>query len=628
MASEPLLAEHQSPLDGDSQSASEAKDRRTPEEIKTVKLVHKLLRDAKRARSSVDCDWLTFWKYFRGNQWEEKRPSYRHSEVINLIWSHIHSVVALLTDPRPNIETIPEEPSDFEFSEILTHIMRSNWSKKNFQFILAEAIFDGCITGTGIGHVPWLKELHDGLGDYGFETIDPLYCYPDPECEGVINDRRKCRYFVTAIPTDVDAVRGEYPEKAALIRADLSDLSLEKQDKEDINTIKLSSPIDKNLAVKDEYDDLDYQGPKKCLKIVAYLRDEEKIEDVKTDENGVEHRFLKKKWPNGRKIVIADGQVLEDGPNDDETGDFPYSRLVNNIIPRRFWGEGEVEQLKSPQVLINKVVSYVMDVLVLMGNPIWIVDTESGIDTDTLINSPGAVVEKNKGSEARREEGVQLQPFILQILDRLEQGLFDRVGGLSEASQGQAPGGANSGFAIDLLQEASQTKIRSKARNLDAFLQEIGGLMVNRILQKYTAPRIIRVTNNDNTSRYFRFSVNVSQDENGNIVRTASITPFKQAESGGVTEEKGENFEIKSKFDVRINTGTSLPFAKAKKANIARQLYVDQVIDGEDYLNAIDWPNKEQAIEKWKQRQQQAADLAKQQGQAGGVNPAPAPPLV
>lgn len=625
MASEPILQEHQAPVEGDPESP---RDNRTKEEIQTVRLVHKLLRDAKMQRSVFDQSWISFWKMFRGKQWEEKRPSYRHSEVVNLLWSHVHSVVALLTDPRPNIEVIPEDPTDFEFSEILTQILRAKWSNENYQFVLTEAILDSAIMGTAIGEVPWESERNDGLGDYGFETIDPLYCFPDPECQGKINDRKRSRYFIKAVPTDIDIVRGEYPQKAESIKPDLADLSLVKSAKDDLDTIKLSSPTDRNMALQEKEDYLDKQGPKKVLKITCYLRDEQKIEDVKTGEDGQQVKFLKKKYPNGRKIVIADGHVLEDGPNDDDSGDFPYARLVDNALPRQMWGEGEIEQLKGIQILTNKILSYAMDVLINMGNPAWIIDTESGVDADLLVNSPGLVVEKNKGSEVRREEGVHLQPFVLQLFDRIQQGLFDRVGGLSEASQGQSPGGVTAGFAIDLLQEAAQTKVRAKARNLDAFLQEVGLLMVNRIMQKYTVPRVIRITNNDNSAKYFKFGVDVTQDpETGDFKRIASVTPFRPDQNGGAIEDKTRSFEVKSKFDLRFNTGTSLPFAKAKKANIARQLFVDQVIDGEDYLNAVDWPNKEQAIEKWKQRQAAQAQAMAAQAQQG-PSPSPAAPIV
>lgn len=577
------------------------------EEKEVIRKVYKLFTQSKQNKALYDKDWIEFYKFFRGKQWKERRPAYRSSEVLNYVFSAIQTIIPIMTDNRPNIETQPQEPSDLEFSEIMTQLLRAKWDTNNWNNVVSESVVDMCIYGTAIFEVEWNEQMSDGLGDYTFKTLDPFYFFPDPNARN-INDE-SCKYIITAIPTEVGELKLKYPDKANLIKSDLSSITMAKSAKEDLLDFKIRRVAD-DIVVAD-YDYLDEaKKSNQVLVLTCWLRDDTMKEvELSEDVNGTITKTKKqvKAFPTGRKIVIANGVILEDIPNPYIDGKFPFAKYVDYILPREFWGQGEIETLQSPQRIINKLISYIMDVLTLMGNPIWIVDTSSGIDTDNLFNIPGAVVEKNPGTEVRREGGVQLQPFIFNTLQYFTERVFSQISGVSEVTSGVKPIPDISGVAINYLQEANQTKLRLKARNLEGALKDVGELMVSRILQFYSDVRVVRITNNEGSSKYFKFSINENLDESGLIDRSIEIEKYGiDPTTGEIVNDGLKEIAIRGNLDVVISTGTSLPFAKAQKSSQARQLFLDGVIDAEEYLKAIDYPNRDKIVGKLNERKAQS----------------------
>lgn len=577
--------------------------RQTDEEREAVKLVERHLSDAKRARSTHDQKWMENYRFFRGQQWKDKRPSYRHSEVLNYIFSEVQTVLVILSDTRPRIETLPEDPSDYEFSEIINKTLTSKWDVYQWSYVVAEAIIDAAVYGTAIGEVPWKPDLLDGLGDLGFETVDPTCCYPDPNTRSKINSEY-CKYFLTAVPTDITKVKKDYPHVADKIKPDIAELGGANFDPYDTEEMRLKSPLDNRVLIE-EFRPNRRGLQNQVLLLTDYMHDDAMIEEQIGEETDpitglVSAKYQsRKKYPNGRKIVVANGILCSDGENPYINGSLPYGRLVDHIMPREFWGIGEVEQLKSPQQIVNKVMSYALDVLTLMGNPIWVVDNTSGIETDNITNQPGLVVEKNPGSDVRRESGAQLQPFVLDIFQTMTERVMGKLGSTSDVSKGISPSPNASGVAIEQLQEASQTKLRGKSRNIEFFLKEIGDLMVDRILQFYTVPRIVRLTNDANAAKYFKFAITDVQDETGETRKVATIQNYEaDPATGQQIAGPPQQVELKSKLDIRMSIGSALPLAKAQKAAQARDLFDKGIIDAEEYLNQIEYPNKEKIIKR------------------------------
>jgi hypothetical protein len=596
------------------------------EEKKTVQMVNKLFDAAKKHRKKYDHKWMDYYKMFRGKQWKEDRPSYRHSAVFNLVFRVIQSQVPVQTDTRPQFDFLPQEPSDRAVAEIMSEVAASDWQRNNWLMNLCEIIYDANFYGTSFGDVPFEPEEKLGLGDIGFNSVDPFYCFPDPDAPNI--NHKKSKHFIYAEPINVDVLKKEYPDKAKFLKADMIDFI--KGDKTEISTSTYKSPTDNNMVIDQSGEQLSNQT-NKALKIILWIKDDTVIEesqDLSSDgsvadgqnaeeANAVTTQFVqKKKYPNGRKICISNNVLLDDGPNPYDDGRFPYARYVNYMLPREFFGISEIEQIEGPQVIYNKIFSFVLDVLTLMGNPIWVVDNDSGVDTDNLFNRPGMVVEPNAGTRVERVEGVGLQPYVLNILQLVGDSIND-IAGNNDVSRGLKPEGVTAASAIKELQDSAQTRLRQKARFLDAFLQEVGQLYASRVFQFRSAPQIYRLTNDQNVTKYFKFHIEKQALKTGDEIKIAKYRPMVEQPDGSSSFGEEQQYQIMGEFDIKVSTGSSLPFAKQEKASLAFQLFDRQVIDAEEVLKTVEWPNKEAVLERLKQNQ-----AMQSQAQAQGQRPA------
>lgn len=582
------------------------------EEKQLAKQVNGLFEKYSKARKKYDYCWVDNYKLFRGFQWSNKRPSYKHREVINLIFQTIQSQASVMLDTRPQVGFLPMEPSDYELSDILNKVFQADWDRNNWLDEWTDIIFDSHIYSVGFGYTCFDEEALHNQGSIAFSAEDPMDFYPDPEASNV---NKKARGFICAKPQDMEEVKRKYAghKYVNLLKPDLEEMGYYKRTQETLHRKKVTDlelPVDSSSSMGAQEDAKD-----KVLVVTAYLKpnDTEQITEDDKDSEGGKVYITRLKYPRGRKIVKINDFIMEDEELPYDHMEFPYIRNRNYALPREFFGISEIDNTKGPQAIFNKLVNFSLDVLTLMGNPIWKVPVESGVNTRKLISQPGLIIEHNANFPPVREEGVQLQPYVLQMIDRMEKWFNDEAG-TQDVTRGVNPTGVTANAAIENLLEAAQKRIKQKMRNLDSALKDFGRQWLSLCFQYYTAPRVYRITNNAGVNEYFKFHVEhrdtgeVDAAGKPRVAKFAIVRPYLQGQDGAyMPAEMTSEYQIKGEFDVRVNTVSGLAFSKSQNESQALNLFDRQIIDAEEVLTRLEYPNKEAILNRMREQQAQAA---------------------
>lgn len=589
----------------------------TSEQQELVRWVMKKFRQFKKVRNRYDRQWLDYYKLFRGSQWASNRPRWKNSEIINLIFPTIQSQIPLQTDSRPKFSFMPTDPTDLPFANIMDKVGESDWEKYNWLQTAMCVILDGYIYGTGMSQMGYEQDLEYGIGAAVYKDVDIFYCYPDPECQDVNDQDSEGFFYVKPEPTE--RLKRKYPKYADFLKSDVKDwVRINKTELRMTDTGYFNTDREMPESTYGGVDD-DTTIPR-TLVLHYYCKPQDVEESVEQDEQGKKTYTAKKKYPKGRYICIANGIPLEDGPLPFEDSLIPFSKYNNYLLPREYWGISEIEQLESPQRVFNKILCFMLDSMVYCGNPMWIVDSSSDVDPETLSNIPGGIIEKTPGSEVRREPGVAVNPIFLQTLDRLIQ-WFNDTAGNSEFSKGNAPGGVTAASAIEQLISASRTRIRQKMRQFDLYMRTVGRQYANRVFQFYKAPRIYRLTNDQGANEFFKFNTAEEMDETGAPVKAAYVQQYNQNDLGEMMPGDVNRLILKGDLDIRVTTGSDLPFEAADKERKALALFDRQIIDAEEVLDQLNYPNKDKILQRIMMAQQQAQAAAMSQAATQQAQP-------
>jgi hypothetical protein len=230
--------------------------------------------------------------------------------------------------------------------------------------------------------------------------------------------------------------------------------------------------------------------------------------------------------PQGRHVVWAKEDILDDGPNPYKH--LPYVRFQSIPVPGRFWGSSIAEQLRGPQTELNKIKSQIVENAQRIGNPAILIAATSNTKVSGV---PGEEIKFDDASMNSRPEYLRppdMPAYVIEQINRIEASMQE-ISGQHEVSQAQVPPGVKAASAINLLQEADDTRLGPAIAEMENALGKAATMSLEVVAQYWTDERVVMIAGENHKLDAMQFKGAALKENTQVECQTGSMLPQSKA---------------------------------------------------------------------------------------------------
>ena len=538
------------------------KDNNEEQNKELVSKILKMYKDAYNSKANLHALWDKCYKAYKGELFKKALPDYKAQVLDNMIFSTIETIIPILFSANPRFLVFPQIPEMFDRAQMIQNLLDFEFDRARVFQTMIQGIKTGVITGTSPFAVVWDQNASNGLGEVKLIPISPFNFFVDP----LATNLDDAEYVIYATYKNVGEIIKQFPDKQEEILK-----SAKRPDDEYLMYGRNVDMSNVNNVV---------------LYVECYMKDYSVDKEI-IEEEGKKYEVSQKKYPNGRRVIIAGDTLLYDGENPYKNGKFPFVVWKCYETPNSFWGTGEVENIIEPQKYRIEILNCIIENARTTANSVWILDKNCGVDYNTITGRPGLVIRKNPGTEVRRESPQPL-PAYIQNLPALFAQDIENISGVYDVTRGEKPLGVTAAAAITALQEQAQGRIKLKVQLLEEALAEIGSLWIAHVQQFWETKRYISFVNEQTDTREF---VAISKHD------------------------------IDGDFTIKVKAGSTMPVNKTSRLQqliqMAQTMAEDglPLVDRKTILENADIPDVNEILEKFEMIKQEQQQMALQQQQ-------------
>jgi hypothetical protein len=532
----------------------------------------------KNARSPFERQWFINLAFVLGKQYISpisiagvgnrlqvpKAPPWRVRVVVNKTRTAVRRECSKLTTSKPIPTVVPatNEDEDYTAATVGEQILKAEFANAQFEAEYRLWVWWGVVCGNS-----FMKQYYDPDElDYNSRAVPPPPTFPDgspipinlmeeisdalPEMDKLLNTPQPAKGKICI----------EKVNPFHIFVPDLLSESLEKQPYIIHEVAKSPLWVENKYKFKPQCDTRASGSILETATIVA-KGGQEHLDGVRVKEIWIKpHGHVD--FPKGGMLVVINDKVVHHA---DEWPypfpEFPFYKF-NGIPTGGFYSDSTVVDLIPLQKEYNKKRSQMIEIQNTMGKPKFFYQKGS-LNPKMISSEPGQSIPYLPGYEAPVPiPGMEVPASFVQEIESLTQE-FDDISGQHEISRGTTPTGVTSGTAIAYLQEQDDSMLNYQVASIENAVELIGKHHLEMVANYWDGQRLVRVTGTNNSYEALHW-------------------------------QKGM---LKGNTDVRVQTGSALPFSKAAKIALITEFMQNGFIDVPSGLERLDFGGLDKIIE-------------------------------
>lgn len=608
----------------------EKKNKQSDAHKNMVATINKIFEQTESVRKDMEDDL----ELFRGNVWRTgagdaeldfKLPG-KSDVQFNIVFSTIQAMAPLITDNRPIPHVSAEVPFLDKIAQRLNGATKYAWEVLDLKAKVESMVLDGLVMKRGILETGYDPVEGPG-GQVTVKVIDPRTFFQAPGYKEI--DESPFCGVKEEVP--VSWVRRNFPEVKEVTGV-IDGVTKEK--------------------IKAAYKFGDVSGMDEETTFVTLYRvwtkDEMAYEEISSDGGGKKYE---QKYPYGKMCYFSTEQYFGEVAIEEDHGLPPWVDFTPYENPHDAIGFGVVDSIKSLARELNALLKSMVEYTRRHLDPNVFVDVAH--DPNLIENYKKTASE---GGQAYPFDSLRQNPASLIVgvpepqqnpmvhaLFQMIPAIIEEMSGMTDVSKGHVgKQERQSASELAILLESSQTRIRGMVRRLERTIERMFYRLVRNMMQYYTKPRWMRWKETDG-QEYAMYGNSFAQAKD--MMKPKELPPLLQARvDKGVPldeseqklvdqylqeyqdmrdfleyfstnedgEQRGDLDPVYFPFNVSVQADSMLPADKQSRANMAIRLAEMKIIDPPAVLDILDWPGRQEIMERREQAQQQAQQQKKQ----------------
>jgi hypothetical protein len=483
-----------------------------------------------------------------------KAPPWRVRLVVNKIRTAVRAECSKLTTSKPIPEVVPatNEDEDFSAAAVGEQVLKSEFANAQFEATYRSWVWWGVVCGTS-----FIKQYYDfNALDYDSKSLPKPPTFPDgrPIPDSIIDTIPGLRDKISTPQPAVGKVCHTRVTPFHIYVPDLLAETVEEQPFLIHVMTKSKLWVDQKYGIDANPDARSSNTMLDAATLIAKGATET-FDSVMVKEVWIKPKGHKD-FPEGGILTVINGRVVSH--SDKWPYPFPeYPFYKYNGVPTGgFYSASNVEDLIPLQKEYNRKRSQAIEMQNMMGKP-KLIYQKGSLNPKMISSEPGQSIPYTPGYEPPQViPGAEVPASFTNEIVQL-QNEFDDISGQHDISRGEVGGKTlpDSGTAIAYLQEQDDAKLNYQVASIENACELLGKHYLALISEYWDGERLIKITGKNSTFEALHW-------------------------------KKGM---LKGNTDVRVQTGSALPFSKAAQTALITEFMQNGFIDPQSGLERLNF---------------------------------------